>query len=551
MQAALLCVDQQLPGNMIIETDHRSGGMRRAQQVFQILLCLVRGRGGEVGGWFNNFHLGLPDAHGDMRVMDLIPSSSYVLDAKAKTSRPEGMWKTPGFLNAMFDYQGKRYALYNSTMPYTYPSGLKSYRMYACIAELDEQHFVAKPLLAYSWVDVLTMRTSFDTPLDAPYNAAEWQPCLDADGKQSTMRMDGITCRANGDLVLDYGYGLSDFPLLGVDAHGMPRYDLLHPRTMKYSVEKDDTFISPYDYKTQETVTWQPPNRVTSFLADGGFARAIALKTGRCEALTGNWQASDLACFNADGKLRWLQPLTELNGVEGAYAVDKLIYAVHVSTSETAVFSDDGLFLGRLGQPRGLPRGGKWLDNSCQFAPYRGSDGKHYMVYGDFNECCFFWMSVEGMDRVLRTQVAVHLNAAQTAMLAAQPLPEAVKPLALPNTRITITKLAAPLTIDGSLEKWRTAVPTPQVIITPETGSPDISGPADCSGLLRFAHENGNLYVQVIKFDDVIVLGPSHRPVLPAGRGGNDHQLLWFGIQIQRHARARFWKYHPARSVRR
>jgi hypothetical protein len=75
-------------------------------------------------------------------------------------------------------------------------------------------------------------------------------------------------------------------------------------------------------------------------------------------------------------------------------------------------------------------------------------------------------------------------------------------------TKVNITRLSAPLPVDGSLEAWRQAIPTPQIIITPE-GSSGINGPADCSALVRLAHLDNNLFVQVITFDDVVTM---HQP---------------------------------------
>ena len=282
-------------------------------------------------------------------------------------------------------------------------------------------------------------------------------------------------------------------------------YDWLHPKDEILTVDQDDKFISPYDFKTKESVD-AVSGRIDDFMKDGSLARPIHLATGRVEGLIGGWSGSDLAFFDPAGKLQWLQTLTEINGVEGGYTIGDFIYTVHATTSETEVFAKDGMFLGRIGQPKGLPWGGKWLDNGFQFSPFLGNDGKHYMVYGDFNECCFYWMAVDGIDRIVRQHVDVHVDDTKASELAAQPMPEGAKPISLPVTHIKIARLTAPMTMDGSLDKWRTAVPTPQVIVTPDSASPGIKGPADCSAVVRFAHENGNLYVQVIKFDDMIVM---------------------------------------------
>jgi hypothetical protein len=48
------------------------------------------------------------------------------------------------------------------------------------------------------------------------------------------------------------------------------------------------------------------------------------------------------------------------------------------------------------------------------------------------------------------------------------------------------------------------------VLITPVTATGDIDGPGDCSAVVRLAYEGSNLYVQVLRFDDVVTF---HQPV--------------------------------------
>ena len=50
----------------------------------------------------------------------------------------------------------------------------------------------------------------------------------------------------------------------------------------------------------------------------------------------------------------------------------------------------------------------------------------------------------------------------------------------------------------------------PQVVITPETASGGISGPKDCSAIIRLAYEGNNLYVQVLRFDNIVSF---HQPL--------------------------------------
>src|SRR5262249_52308951 len=111
-------------------------------------------------------------------------------------------------------------------------------------------------------------------------------------------------------------------------------------------------------------------------------------------------------------------------------------------------------------------------------------------------------------DAIRRVAAPVTIDPAKAAMLAAGPAPEAPKSPAPPVTKVKIARLAAPLPVDGSLEAWRQAIPTPQIIITPE-GSSGTTGAADCSALVRLAHLDTTLFVQVIKFDDVVTM---HQP---------------------------------------
>ena len=67
-----------------------------------------------------------------------------------------------------------------------------------------------------------------------------------------------------------------------------------------------------------------------------------------------------------------------------------------------------------------------------------------------------------------------------------------------------VKRLQQPLAIDGDLLKWRQIGLTPQIIITPATGTPNITSAKDCSAVIRLAYHGKDLYVQVLRFDDVV-----------------------------------------------
>ena len=79
----------------------------------------------------------------------------------------------------------------------------------------------------------------------------------------------------------------------------------------------------------------------------------------------------------------------------------------------------------------------------------------------------------------------------------------------MPVPSVLIKHLAAPLTIDGDPQKWRTIGLEPQIVMTPDSGS-GFNGPKDCSAVIRMAYEGNNMYVQVIRFDDVVTF---HQPL--------------------------------------
>ena len=74
---------------------------------------------------------------------------------------------------------------------------------------------------------------------------------------------------------------------------------------------------------------------------------------------------------------------------------------------------------------------------------------------------------------------------------------------------MVVRKLNEPLPIDGKLAKWRSAGVTPQIVMTPVTGT-GIDSPKDASAVIRLAYQGQDLYVQVLRFDDVVSF---HQPV--------------------------------------
>ncbi|MHB0934801.1 MAG: right-handed parallel beta-helix repeat-containing protein [Armatimonadota bacterium] len=443
------------------------------------------------GVWGQFIETGLEMPDGSRQLLEKTYNITFLLNPKTKTWTPHAYWKVPkqfGELSHFFRYQGKIYGVHN-------------HDKYIGIARYD--NYVGVPLIAFG-EDANDHLAYFDDFSRDMTDKANWKTLVRDDGQPMSRHRGFPLPDAGGDIITVYPG--ARVRLLGLDARGVPIYDWAHMQRIRTTVGKDSSFTSPYDYKTKEDIgNW---NRSIGFFSDGSFVQTVTLKTGNATGFPA-WAGTDMAGFDPDGKLRWFQPFAHIRDVEGTKIVDDIQYAMCVQTQEMQVLDQDGMFLGVCNVPPELYWAGMWLDNIWQYTVYKGSDGKHYVVYGNFNDCTTWWMQVTGNDRIVRHRTPVSIDDATAQMLAGLPLPAPVKPTAPPVTRVKIARLAEPLTIDGSLEKWRRAVPTPQVIVTPETGGAGFQGPQDCSALIRLAYEGKNLYVQLLQFDNLVTM---HQP---------------------------------------
>ena len=441
------------------------------------------------GIWAQYIEAGLNPPGQPLQLIEKSHRQTYLLDEQTGTWQPEATWKVPEGAETQFWHfflhEGKRY-------------GVHFGRGILMIARYD--NYVGTPLVAFR---SNTFCEDFSGDLKRP---GVWKPILGSDGKPIHFGVDGVLIpSATGDLLFAGGRA-TRVRFLGVDGRGVPQYDWAHATPIKLTVDKDENYLSPYDSKTKENIGHGV--RYTDWFADGSLVATTSLKTNPGSGFP-CWAGTDVAGFDAEGKLKWFQPFPHMRDVQGTKIVDDLVYTTGVGTSEVQIFDKDGLFLGVTGVPKELYWHGMWLDNIHQYTALKGATGRHYVIFGNFNDCTTWWMEVAGVNRIARHRAAVTIPEAKAAALAALPPPAPPKRLDPMITKVTIKRLSAPLKMDGSMEKWRRAVGVPQILITPETGD-DIAGPADCSAVVRLAHENHNLYVQVIRFDDVVTM---HQPL--------------------------------------
>ncbi len=296
---------------------------------------------------------------------------------------------------------------------------------------------------------------------------------------------------------------------IGVDAQGIPAWDWAGAQTLECKMNPAGTnaFVSPFDFKSPEVIN----DRVGEFAAfsDGTTAFSLVTKSGGGAGM-GHVAGSDMAGTGPDGKFRWFHPLPLTAGVHGVQVINDILITQDFTDMDWHLINKDGLGLGISGIPQEMCWTGMWNDHPRQYRLFKGNDGEVYALLGNYVLTAFHYFKLADADTIRAKTIEVKIDKASAktlALMQPRPVPARVEP---PSFEVTIKKLDAPLTIDGDLKKWRTAGIQPQILVTPETAGGNVTGPADISGVVRLAHENGNLYVQVIKFDDVVTM---HQPL--------------------------------------
>jgi hypothetical protein len=426
------------------------------------------------------------------------------LDAKNRRWEPGSRWK-PLMPNlspqCFFTAGGKNFGLFGHN------------KRDMVVARLDADGTV-RALAAYGYNDKGLFEQR-DANGDGNIDDAEpTTPVLDKDGKPIAERLfegralAGVDPREDGSMVIPLRRGLVVVHMKGLDPKGVPQYDFANRRVLPGLVEGQPKYVSPYDFKTEETVSIAEDMALHE---DGSFTAAITTKSGAGPDLcTEHANATSMAGFDPKGGLRWLYPLNPPGlkmGFWGITTIGGVTFAGRGAICEYETMDRDGLATGTLGTPPEFGWGGMWLDNHRQTHGFVGNDGQPYLVVGDY--CCqaYHWLALRGHDRILRQSLPVRIGAPTAAALANEPArPVPIWPVP-PPPRIVIKRLASPLAVDGDPEKWRKLGIAP-IIVTPDTGGG--TGPADHSAIIRLAWHQDRLYVHAIKFDDVVTM---HQPL--------------------------------------
>jgi len=234
------------------------------------------------------------------------------------------------------------------------------------------------------------------------------------------------------------------------------------------------------------------------------------------------------AAYNPDGTVRWkyhndhhctlgalrsLRVFAARSGEHGAAGsvgdprgpAPTIVTAMATEELDLVAIDQDGLGLGVMGVPKAMNWNGFWHDQDWSMQGVTGPDGQPFLTLGDYTCQGYHWLAIAGAASIRHAAVPVVIDEARAAALSLLgSVPMASSP-APPTPRIVVRKLANPMTVDGDLAKWRDLGIAPQIVHVPGARPPD-----DVSALIRMAWQGDDLYVQVIKFDDVVSF---HQPL--------------------------------------
>jgi hypothetical protein len=449
------------------------------------------------------------------RVFDHVGRFSWWVDGPAGKWAPDAYWglppnKTAGNpLIGCFSAGGKKFGIFHHAWD---DATLKRRRSGILIVRY-ERH-VGRPVLLYTqgkdgWV--VLPDTNRDGLIDEKDGAGT--PVRDTEGKPVRWHMAARWMFAEPDGGGDFrtmtpigtdGVGFV-WKFKRLDASGVPVYEFPPAGLIRV---KQPSLTSAYNFSKVEDARNQSESLLTR---DGRFLATFQFRHGPNGMGLSNSGAVDVARYNKDGSLRWLRPMNDFGPLQGIKRMGKSGYLTSWGHQcEWLGLDEDGLSLGRLGFPAAAHWTGMWADHPDQYLTFADKKGGWHVLCGDYLVNGTHWLTLAHVEDYRKSSFPFTLSAGAARALAFRPV-RAFEVLGRPAApRVVVRRLSAPLKIDGDLKKWRTAGITPQILITPVTASGSIKGPKDASAVVRLAYEGRNLYVQVLRFDDVVTF---HQPV--------------------------------------
>jgi len=429
---------------------------------------------------------------------------SMLLDGANKRWSPEAFWDMSaipgGVFIGEFPLGGKVFGVFSVTTKAATSPGF-------VWAQREGYRFV--PVLAV-WSDQANNRFLMrkDTNHDGKLDEADGTTRFDTDPYNYELFYNQNYLLQHGDILTlgEHGYLAGCLHCAGLDTDGVPIYKYAD----RTGIPFPPAVVSPY---TLQLEAGNHPLRGAAPVGDGEVIGDLLY--GSSPYGTGiGVGVTDVARFKANGQMRWLHSLGNRKGLQGCDTAGPITVTGVATTAEVIAMNVDGLGLGSIGLPPAAHYTGFWYDNPYRSVEiYAGPDGHLYVLAVDDVYGCCHWWRVNWEGRLKTVTQPVTLSDAAAKVLAALPVQQPMKTLAIvPPTTVSIPRLAAPLPIDGDPAKWRKTGVSPNIIITPETAGAGITGPLDATVLIRMAYQGKDLYMQALYFDDVVNLSqPSIR----------------------------------------
>jgi len=439
---------------------------------------------------------------GKVHFFDQNGQLSWIDDPKTFTWQPGGLYYVPGKPSGcvgFFTADGLLFGVYNYDMPINEKdkkSGIVIMRFEKYIGRMvayyTQSYTTRKFVVMHDDNDdgVIDVRDGDGTTLDPqpPFVSRRFM-YVDEDGSIRVMERTANIA----------GYVMK---FQGLDAQQRPIYDTSQKNSPLCSIAKHG---SPYQPDQTVDLAFGSESTMTP---DGGMVLGAFDKCDPLGMGFSNSGATNLARLSKSGDLLWFLPLNDYGPIQGIKSLGNFLLTSWGHQAEWIGLDPDGLQLGHFGYPADAEWSGYWLDHPDHYAAFDNPAGTVSISAGDYMRNGQHWLTLSGAHTYVKHRYPVTLTAQSFLPDIVGAKRKGYSILArAEQPRLTIKKLDAPLAIDGDMAKWRVAGVTPQITLLPHGGG--IKGPQDCSGVVRLAYEGENLYVQVIRFDDVITM---HQP---------------------------------------
>ncbi len=442
------------------------------------------------------------DPKAPTRYFDQSGTVSWLIDPAKNTWRPEAFWGHPGGGPAygFFSAGGERFGVYR----FGWSEGGNRKRDGVLIVRFEGG--LGVPVGYYTNIErvgwVVVRDGNHDGLIDA--KDTEREPIRTTDGKPLTRNIAQrwISVEPRGDI---RSMTEQRWQFRGLDSKRRPIYDFPDRPAFAF---RDKTLPSAY----QPGVNNAPGQQSESTaLDDGGLLASFQWQKGAPRNMGySNSGAIDIARFRPDGRLRWLRPMNDFSPVQGVKAQGGFLLSAYGHQVEWLGMNEDGLGLGHLGYPPDSSWFGYWVDHPNQYDLFEGNDGRLHVIAGDYMINGMHWLTLENTSPAQVSRAPIRIDATSARELASAPFSP---PMLVPSPRqprIIVNRLPKPLEIDGDPAKWRALGISPQFLITPVTAHGSVTGAGDLSAVGRIAYFGNEIYIHVIRFDDVVTF---HQPM--------------------------------------